>query len=222
MTAGDDSSLLAYIVQADRLYVEVALPEADAELVRAAHDANPGAREGERHRHARTDHRLASVDRSTSSPRVDDSTGTVAIRAVLDNGGGGRLLAGRVVRARDRRRQLPGSFVIPKRALMHGAQGPFVWVIGEGEQVAATPVQLGPSSGNDVVVASGLTAGDRVVVDGILKVQPGAAVHATMLNVDGAPANAPGKRRASAREWKRADTEPAERADCSDGAQGAP
>jgi multidrug efflux pump subunit AcrA (membrane-fusion protein) len=92
------------------------------------------------------------------SPRVDDSTGTVAMRAVLDNGGGGRLLAGRVVRARIAGVSMPGSFVIPKRALMHSAQGPFVWVIGRGEQVAATPVQLGPSSGNNVVVASGLTA----------------------------------------------------------------
>ena len=35
---------------------------------------------------------------------------------------------------------VPSSLVIPKRALMHGAQGPFVWVIGQGEQVAATPV----------------------------------------------------------------------------------
>jgi hypothetical protein len=65
-------------------------------------------------------------------------------------------------------------------------------VIGAGEQVAAKPVQLGASSGNDVVVASGLVAGDRVVVDGILKVQPGAPVHATMLAPDGAPAAAPG------------------------------
>jgi membrane fusion protein (multidrug efflux system) len=155
------------------------------------------------------------------SPRVDDSTGTVAIRAVLDNGGGGRLLAGRVVRARIAGVSVPGSFVIPKRALMHGAQGPFVWVIGQGEQVAATPVQLGPSSGNDVVVASGLTAGDRVVVDGILKVQPGAAVHATMLNVDGAPANAPGNvnARPPANGSDRA-TEPADIAPT--GAQGSP
>jgi hypothetical protein len=75
---------------------------------------------------------------------------------------------------------------------MHGAQGSFVWVIGAGEQVTAKPVQLGASSGNDVVVASGLTAGDRVVVAGILKVQPGAAVHATMLPTDGAPANPAG------------------------------
>jgi multidrug efflux pump subunit AcrA (membrane-fusion protein) len=79
------------------------------------------------------------------------------------------------------------SLVVPKRALMHGAQGPFVWVLGAGEQVAPRVVELGPSSGNDVAVASGLASGDRVVVDGILKVQPGAVVRTTMLAADGAP-----------------------------------
>ena len=216
VTAGDDSSLLAYIVQADRLYIEVSLPEADAELVRAAHDANAGlVKVSVIDTRGRTIGSQASIE--YISPRVDDSTGTVAIRAVLDNGGGGRLLAGRVVRARIAGVSVPGSFVIPKRALMHGAQGPFVWVIGQGEQVAATPVQLGPSSGNDVVVASGLTDGDRVVVDGILKVQPGAPVHATMLAADGAPAATPGAN------GNGTPAEPPTRADgAPSGAQGSP
>lgn len=190
VTAGDDSSLLAYLVQADRLYVEVALPEADAELVRAAHAKNAG--------HLKVlviDARGRTIGPPASieyiSPRVDDSTGTVAIRAVLDNAGGTGLLPGRVARAHIDGVSVPDSLVVPKRALMHGAQGSFVWVIGAGEQVAAKPVQLGVSSGNDVVVASGLMAGDRVVVDGILKVQPGAPVHATMLDADGAPAAGP-------------------------------
>jgi membrane fusion protein (multidrug efflux system) len=191
VTAGDDSSLLAYLVQADRLYVEVALPEADAELVRAAH-----AKNAEHLKVLVIDARGRTIGPPASieyiSPRVDDSTGTVAIRAVLDNAGATGLLPGRVARAHVEGVSVPGSLVVPKRALMHGAQGSFVWVIGAGEQVAAKPVQLGASSGNDVVVASGLVAGDRVVVDGILKVQPGAPVHATMLAPDGAPAAAPG------------------------------
>ena len=191
VTAGDDSSLLAYLVQADRLYVEVALPEADAELVRAAHAMN-----AEHLKVLVIDARGRTIGPPASieyiSPRVDDSTGTVAIRAVLDNAGATGLLPGRVARAHVEGVSVPGSLVVPKRALMHGAQGSFVWVIGAGEQVAAKPVQLGASSGNDVVVASGLVAGDRVVVDGILKVQPGAPVHATMLAPDGAPAAAPG------------------------------
>jgi membrane fusion protein (multidrug efflux system) len=189
VTAGDDSSLLAYLVQADRLYVDVALPEGDAELVRAAHAANAAAvnvrvldaRGGQIGPPARIEY---------IAPRVDETTGTVAVRAVLDNTGGA-LLPGRVVRTRVEGVSVQSSLVVPKRALMHGAQGPFVWVIGAGEQVAPRPVEVGTSSGNDVAVASGLAAGDRVVVDGILKVQPGAVVNATMLAADGAPLPSP-------------------------------
>ena len=185
VTAGDDSSLLAYLVQADRLYVDVALAEGDAELVRAAHAANAGAV-----RVRVIDARGAAIGPPATieyiSPRVDETTGTVAVRAVLDNSGSA-LLPGRVVRARVEGVSVQSSLVVPKRALMHGAQGPFVWVIGAGEQVAQRPVELGTSSGNDVAVANGLAAGDRVIVDGILKVQPGAVVNATMLAADGAP-----------------------------------
>ena len=185
VTAGDDSSLLAYLVQADRLYVDVALPEGDAELVRAAHAADASAVK------VRViDARGAQIGPPATiayiSPRVDETTGTVSVRALLDNAGGA-LLPGRVVRARLDGVSVSSSLVVPKRALMHGAQGPFVWVLGAGEQVAPRVVELGPSSGNDVAVASGLASGDRVVVDGILKVQPGAVVRTTMLAADGAP-----------------------------------
>ena len=192
VTAGDDSSLLTYLVQSDRLYVELALPEADAELVRAAHAARPDTVVvrvvGARGAQLGPDARIEFI-----APRVDDATGTVGVRAVLDNGAH-VLLPGRVVRARIDGVSVPSSLVIPKRAIVHGAQGAFVWVIGAGEQVAPRPVELGTSSGNDVVVASGLSSGDRVVVDGVLKVQPGAAVRATPLAADGTapPPSTPG------------------------------
>jgi membrane fusion protein (multidrug efflux system) len=185
VTAGADSSLLTYIVQSDRLYVDLALAESDAALVRAAHAARPDAVV------VRVlDARGAPVEPAAAiefiAPRVDDATGTTAVRAVLDNAAG-RLRPGSVVRARIEGVAVPSSIVIPKRALMHGAQGAFVWLIGAGEQVAPRPVELGTASGNDVVVTSGLSAGDRIVVDGILKVQPGAPVHATPLAADGSP-----------------------------------
>jgi membrane fusion protein (multidrug efflux system) len=185
VTAGEDSSLLTYIVQADRLYIDIALPEGDAALVSAAHEARPGA-VVVRVIDARGAPLGPEAKIEFIAPRVDEATGTVAVRAVLDNAAN-VLLPGRVVRTRIEGVSVAGSLVIPKRAVMHGAQGPFVWVIGAGEQAAPQPVQLGASAGNDVVVASGLSAGNRVVVDGILKVQPGAPVHATMLAADGRP-----------------------------------
>jgi len=187
VTAGDDSALLTHIVQADRLYVELALPEGDAELVRAAH-AEHAADVTVRI----VDMRGVQVGPDATiefiAPRVDDSTGTIGVRALLDNTGD-LLRPGRVVRARIDGVNVANSLVIPKRALMHGAQGAFVWVVGAGEQVAVRPVELGASAGNDVVVVKGLAAGDRVVVEGILKVQPGAVVQAAAFAPDAPPAN---------------------------------
>jgi membrane fusion protein (multidrug efflux system) len=110
------------------------------------------------------------------SPRVDDRTGTVAIRAVLDNPDG--VLPGRIVRARIEGVRIPNSLVIPKRAVMHGAQGTYVWTVDGNGQAAPVAIELGAPAGNDVAVAAGLTAGARVVVDGTLKVVPGAQVNA--------------------------------------------
>ena len=189
VTAGDDSALLTHIVQADRLYVELALPEGDAELVRAAIAARSGSVV------VRViDARGAQIGPDAGvefiAPRVDDSTGTIGVRATLDNTGD-VLRPGRVVRARIDGVNVASSLVIPKRAVMHGAQGSFVWIVGAGEQVGVRPVELGASAANDVVVAKGLTAGDRVVVDGILKVQPGAVVHATPIAEASAPQSTP-------------------------------
>jgi membrane fusion protein (multidrug efflux system) len=173
VTAGDDSSLLTYIVQADRLYVDFAVTESDAALVSEAMAAD-GDTIGVQVLDVRGKSIGGRAPIEFVSPRVDDATGTVGIRAVLDNPAA--VLPGRIVRARIEGVSVPNSFVIPKRAIMHGAQGAFVWVVDGAGQAAPTPVQLGALSGNDAAVIGGLSAGNRVVVDGILKVQPGVPV----------------------------------------------
>jgi membrane fusion protein (multidrug efflux system) len=123
------------------------------------------------------------------SPAVDNQTGTVEVRAVLANPQ--NMLPGQVVRARVNGVTLASSLVIPKRAVMHGVQGSFVWLIGAGDKVEFRPVKLGVSAENDIVVDQGLKAGERIVVDGILKVQPGAVVKGVPLAAEATP-NAPG------------------------------
>ena len=184
VTAGSDSSLLTRIVQTDQLYVDFSVPEAEADGLRAAvANSKPGEVnvrvvdiEG---------HTLADKARiEFIAPSVGDSTGTVDVRAVVDNNNGA-LLPGQVVRARIEGVTLAGTMVIPKRAVMHGLQGTFVWVVGPDSKIAPRPVKLGPASGNDVVVTGGLAAGDRVVVEGIMKVQPGAVVKVALVGLDG-------------------------------------
>jgi membrane fusion protein (multidrug efflux system) len=189
VTAGDESSLLTYLVQTDRLYVEFSIPDADAQVLRTALLA-PGAN--------------VSVHVSAAgvafpntarieflAPRVDDATGTVAVRALLDNAGG-ELLPGQVVRARIDGVAVSDALVIPRRAVLRGAQGAFVWKIDAANSVVPTPVELGIGSANDTVVTRGLSNGDHIVVDGILKVQPGAPVNATPLESAAAGNSSPG------------------------------
>ncbi len=190
VTAGSDSSLLTRIVQTDRLYVDFSVPETEAEGLRAA----LGAKQADA-----VSVRIADIEGRTLgenakiefiAPSIGDETGTVDVRAVIDNTGA-TLLPGQVVRALVQGVSLPGILILPKRAVMHGTQGTFVWIVGSDQKVAPRPVSLGATSGNNVVVTKGLSAGDRVVVDGILKVQPGAAVKATPVSLEGRePGNA--------------------------------
>jgi membrane fusion protein, multidrug efflux system len=177
VTAGTDSSLLTSIVQADRLYVEFAMPADQAARVRRAL-----AQRGEDA--LRVD--LVAPDGGVVArgariefvaPRVGDETGTVGVRAVLDNREQA-LLPGQVARARLAGVTLPDVIAIPKRAVMRGQDGTFVWVVGDDGTAQPRPVKLGASNGNFVVVADGLQAGDRAIVDGVLKVQPGVPVRA--------------------------------------------
>lgn len=176
VTAGADSSLLTYIVQADRLYVDLAVADTDADLVRSALASDAAGLVGVQVTDAQGRSIGAMGEIEFVSPRVDDATGTVAIRAVLDNPGG--IVPGRIVRAHIEGVTVPGALVIPKRAVMHGAQGAYVWTVDSSGQPVPAPVELGALSGNDVAVTAGLTAGARVVVDGTLKIRPGQAVNA--------------------------------------------
>jgi membrane fusion protein (multidrug efflux system) len=190
VTAGAESSLLTYIVQNDQLYVQFAMPQGESASLRAA-TAGKNA----------SSITVDVLDTSGKllaqgaqiefiSPAVGDQTGTVEVRALLPNAAA-TLLPGQVVRARVNGVSLDGSLVIPKRAVMHGVQGSFVWLIGEGDKVEFRPVQLGASAENNVIVADGLKAGERIVVDGIMKVQPGAAVKGVPLAADGSAPPAP-------------------------------
>ena len=175
VTAGAESSLLTYIVQADRLYVDLSVNDADADLVRAALENDVSGHVGVQVTDAKGQSIGAMGEIEFVSPRVDDATGTVAIRAVLDNPGG--IVPGRIVRAHIEGVNVPSALVIPKRAVMHGAQGAYVWTVDSSGQPTPAPVELGALAGNDVVVTAGLTPGARVVVEGTLKLRPGQPVN---------------------------------------------
>jgi multidrug efflux system membrane fusion protein len=71
---------------------------------------------------------------------------------------------------------LHGATVIPTSAVQHGAPGTFVYLVNQDSTVTARPVALGPSSNDHVAVQSGVSPGDRVVVDGADRLRDGAMV----------------------------------------------
>lgn len=191
VTAGSESSLLTHIVQSDQLYVQFSMSESEAESLRGAATGPDASKVNVRVLNAQGETLADKARIEFIAPAVADQTGTVDVRALLDNKGD-TLLPGQVVRARVEGVNIAGAFVIPKRAVMHGAQGSFVWVIAPDNKVSPRPVQLGVTSGNNVAVTKGLAAGERIVADGILKVQPGALVKATPVPLDGiTPATGP-------------------------------
>ncbi len=109
---------------------------------------------------------------------VDRSSGTVHVRAVLPNKDA-QLFPGQFIRAKVEGIQLSNVMSVPRKAVMCGPQGSFVWVVGDDSKAQQRPVQIGRGLGNNVIVTQGLQAGDRYIVEGVLKVfQPGTQVSA--------------------------------------------
>lgn len=107
--------------------------------------------------------------------QIDVSTGSVELRAEFPNADAA-LLPGLFVRVVLKGVQRSGALVVPQRAIQQAPEGRFVYVVGESGVAESRPVELESWSGNNWIVGSGLAAGERVIVDGALKVQPGAAV----------------------------------------------
>jgi membrane fusion protein, multidrug efflux system len=109
------------------------------------------------------------------SPSLDSASGTQEFRAQFSNGDH-RLLPGQFVRVRLEGFSRSSALAVPQRAVQQGLGRQFVYLVGAGDTVTARDVNPGQWSGNLWIIDSGLSAGDRVVVDGIQKVVPGRVV----------------------------------------------
>jgi multidrug efflux system membrane fusion protein len=69
-----------------------------------------------------------------------------------------------------------GVTVIPTSSVERGQQGTFVYVVGSDNKVSAKPITLGNAEGERVAVTTGLTIGDKVVVDGADRLKEGMEV----------------------------------------------
>ncbi len=119
---------------------------------------------------------------------VDARSGTVRVRAVFDNPDG-KLMPGQFARLRLGLAQLEPALAIDERAIGTDQDRRFVMVVGEDNKVAYRTVALGATAGGLRLVTSGLKPGERIVVNGLQRVRPGAAVAPQPVAMDAAAAS---------------------------------
>lgn len=125
-----------------------------------------------------------------TDPAFNAQTGTFLIRATLDNPQG-LLRPNQYVRVRVRGATRPNAILVPQRAVLQGSRGHFVWVVDKDGKAENRPVTVGDWVGNDWHIVEGLHAGDRVVVDGGLKLAAGTPLNPKPLATPAAASAAP-------------------------------
>ena len=109
--------------------------------------------------------------------QVDPRTGTLELQAEFPNPLH-RLLPGQFGRIRYVGEHRTGAILIPQRAVQQNQSVQSVFTVGEGDKIQARPIKAGARIGESWLIEQGLNPGDRVVVEGLLSVRPGMAVHA--------------------------------------------
>jgi len=111
--------------------------------------------------------------------QIDQSTGTVKLKASFDNADFS-LYPNQFVNARVLVDTLKDAVLVPNEAVQRGAQGPFVYAVKPDKTVELRRVTLGPVEGGLTTVREGVAAGDALIVDGVDKVQDRSRVEPTM------------------------------------------
>ncbi len=106
---------------------------------------------------------------------VDATTGTIALKASLDNADL-RLVPGQLVDLTILLQTIDEALTVPIEAVNEGQSGQYVYVLAADGTVAISPVKVAYEDGGRAVIADGVRAGDKVVTDGQLRLAPGVKV----------------------------------------------
>jgi membrane fusion protein (multidrug efflux system) len=113
-----------------------------------------------------------------TNPAFNTQTGTFLVRASFANAAG-VLRPGQFVRARVSGATRPNSILIPQRAVLQGSKSHFVWVVDKDSKAQQRVVEVGSWYGDDWFITDGLKPGERIVVDGTIRVAAGAPLKIT-------------------------------------------
>lgn len=174
---------LAVVQQLDPIYVDV--PQSSADLLRLRRRLESGLL-----RRDETVARKVRLVLEDGAPyalqgtlqfrdvTVDPTTGSVTLRMVFPNPEH-VLLPGMFVRAVVEAGVAEKAILVPQQGIARDTRGnPIAWVVGASDQVEQRSLEVDRAIGGSWLVTKGLAPGDRVIVEGLQKVRPGAAVRA--------------------------------------------
>jgi membrane fusion protein (multidrug efflux system) len=175
--------LLGTVTQTDPMYVIFGIP--DREYLAIRRDVEAGRLKLPAGGRFKTTIKLADGssfpakgDLNFTDVRVNTQTGTSEARAEFANAKN-VLRAGEFVRIVLEGAVRQAAIVVPQRAVLEGPKEKFVYVVNAESKAEARPVHVGEWTGDGWIVESGVKAGERVIVDGVMKIGPGAVVQAT-------------------------------------------
>jgi len=174
MVKANDTISLVVINQVKPVYVSFAIPEQQLATVRDLMRKNPlsvqVAAPG-------TDKAVATGRIAFLDNAVDQTTGTIKVRAIFDNGDAA-LWPGQYYTVRVKLYDQENAIVVPSRALQTGPDGQFVYVVKPDMTAELRKVIVARSEGDlSVLAAGGIAKGDKVVVRGALRIAPGSKVN---------------------------------------------
>jgi multidrug efflux system membrane fusion protein len=161
------------ITQLQPIAVDFAIPEDDLPSLQNAMKADPHLPVAAFDRDVK--HKLAEGTLLTTDNQIDQSTGTIKLKASFPNDDNS-LFPNQFVNARLRVNTIQNTILIPAAGLQRSQQGSFVYVVKPDNTVEMRPVTVQATQGDLVSIGKGLAAGDKVVTDGVDKLTQGSHV----------------------------------------------
>lgn len=180
LSGSGDSSVLTYVQQTHPIWVNFSISENDMLKLRTEQAAGalrlPAADEYEVEVVLADGSLFPNRGRITfANADYNAQTGTFLVRATVPNPGA-QLRPGQFVRVRILGAVRPNAILVPQEAVLQGAKGHFVVIVDKENKAEIRGVEVGPWYGNDWFITRGLAPGDTVVIDGMVKLSPGAPV----------------------------------------------
>lgn len=109
------------------------------------------------------------------APFVDSTTGNITYRARIDNSDH-KLLPGQFVQVKVKGMEWKNALYVPQKTLLTGDKGKFVYALEANNTVSPKPVVVGEWVGENILIESGVNAGDKIAADSLPKLKPGAEI----------------------------------------------